>query len=246
MTALQFGDKDPIEDIVVDDWPLPETKYTDFYLTGDNQLSLEAPRTCSSVIYDSEHPTQGLANFDFKFEKDARLMGLPKATLYMSCDAIEDICVFVSIRKLDKDGSLLKHVQVRMDRRWVKKYADIPAKDHSGVIIHPGSLGILRASRRAIDRSKSLHPNWPFHPHDKDEKVPVGQIVQLEVGIWHLGADWEAGQSLRLEVSGSNPGYPELKEMNGARPEDERNKGNHTIYISPEHPSRVNLPVIYM
>lgn len=141
-------------------------------------------------------------------------------------------------------GNLIKHVQVSKDRRWVQKYADIPLKDHSGVIIHAGSLGVLRASRRAIDRDASLHPQWPHHTHDKDEKVAPGTIVELEIGIWHCGVQFDVGESIRIDISGVNPAYPELKEMNGARPEDERNRGTHVLHFGPEHPSRIILPVI--
>ncbi len=243
MTALQFGDKDPIEDIVVEDWPLPNTQYTDLYLAPGGKISLAStPTEGSHVSYDSSDPN-GRAFFTHKFLEDTRIMGLPKAHLFMSCKDMDDLCVFVMLEKLDKEGNLVKHVQVPIKRRWIKKYADIPPEDHTGVLIHPGSLGILRASHRAIDRSKSIHPQFPFHPHDAEEKIPLGQIVELEIGIWHMGVDFAAGESLRVNVSGTNPNYPELRGYDG-KAEAEGVVGEHTLHFGGEYPSRVIMPVI--
>jgi hypothetical protein len=72
-------------------------------------------------------------------------------------------------------------------------------------MFHVGSLGILRASRRAIDAEKSIHENYPFHPHDRDEFLAPGEIVKLEVGIWAMSVEYEAGESIRVGVHGDSP-----------------------------------------
>ncbi|GHJ89975.1 hypothetical protein NliqN6_6377 [Naganishia liquefaciens] len=244
MTALQFGDKDPIEDIVVEDWPIPSTKYVEAHLCEGGKISLEKPVPESSeVTYDTSE-SEGGATFKHKFTEKTRIMGLPKAHLFMSCPDHDDMAIFVSLQKLDKDGDLLKHVQVPIERRWIKKFKDMPASDHTGVLVHPGSLGMLKASHRSIDRSRSIHEQFPFHPHDKVEKIPPGEIVELEIGIWHMGADFEAGESLQILVSGNNPNYPELKNYDGKKSENINNLGKHILYMGSNHPSRVILPIV--
>lgn len=244
MTALQFGDKDPIEDIVVEDWPIPSTQYKEAHLAEGGKVSLETPvQESSEVTYDTTEAESG-AVFKHTFTEKTRVMGLPKAHLFMSCPDHDDMAIFVSLQKLDKDGDLLKHVQVPIERRWIKKFKDMPASDHTGVLVHPGSLGMLKASHRAIDRSKSIHEQFPFHPHDKVEKITPGDIVELEIGIWHMGADFEAGESLQILVSGNNPNYPELKNYDGKKSENINNLGKHVLHLGGKYPSRVILPIV--
>ncbi|KDE04370.1 hypothetical protein MVLG_05162 [Microbotryum lychnidis-dioicae p1A1 Lamole] len=175
------------------------------------------------------HQTTGSAgtrSFIYTFDKQTRIVGLPKAHLFVSCTASDDLCIYVELRN-----------------------SMPPASSSSTSKSRPsdaGSRRMLRASRRKIDPSRTWHPNAPFHPHDEDQKIPPGQIVELEIGIWHMGVQFEAGESLRFDVFGQSWLNPELKEGQGSRPEDERNKGEHMIHFGGEYPSRVILPIVPM
>jgi len=103
---------------------------------------------------------------------------------------------------------------------------------------------MLKASHRSIDRARSIHEQFPFHPHDKVEKIPAGEIVEIEIGIWHMGADFEAGDSLQIHVSGHNPNYPELKNYDGKKSENVNNRGNHILHLGGEYPSRIIVPFV--
>ncbi|KAK4054338.1 hypothetical protein OIO90_003571 [Microbotryomycetes sp. JL221] len=240
MSLLQMGNKDAIENIVVPDWPLPNTSYDNYYLCPDGTLSTTPPSTAGVKAYDSNN-LKAPASFSIKFDKQTILCGLPKAHLFMSCDDHNDMDVYIQIRKLDAEGRVLKHVQVPMDRRQIKDYFDIPEKDHSGTLVHPGSLGILRASRRHIDRERTFHPQFPFHPHSRDDYVEPGIVVELEIGIWHAGILYDAGETLRVDIMGVNPLYPELRDFNNGAL---GNVGLHKIHMSEKYPSRVILPII--
>lgn len=244
MTALQFGDKDPIEDIEVEDWPLPSTKYIEAHLADGGKVQLDSPvKQGAQVTYDTRESDSGVT-FKHTFKERSRIMGLPKAHLFMSCPDYDDLSIFISLQKLDANGDFIKHVQVPIERRWIKNYKDIPAKDHAATLMHPGSLGVLKASHRAIDRERSIHPQFPFHPHIKEEKIPKGDIVELEIGIWHMGVDFEAGESLQIHISGNNPNYPELKNFDGKAVENVNNYGTHILHFGGEHPSRVIIPFV--
>lgn len=197
-SALQFGDREAINDIVLEDFPSPTTDYRQFYL-HDRGLKQEQQAYHVSS-YDSED-YKSFAEFSYTFGQPARLIGLPKAILYMSCDARDDFSVFVILRKRDKNGKLLVHMQFPFAATPVKSIDDIPEKEQSSTNLHLGSVGILRASHRAIDPSKSLHPQFPFHPHLKKEKVEPGTIVKLEIGIWAMGVDFDAGETISVRVS---------------------------------------------
>ncbi|KAM5364995.1 hypothetical protein ACJZ2D_011255 [Fusarium nematophilum] len=110
--------------------------------------------------------------------------------------------------------------------------------------LHNGSMGILRASQRKIDPSRSIHPQFPFHPHDEVQKVPKGEIVKLEIGIWAMGVDYDEGESIQVDILGQYPGFTEVAAFSKPRPESEKNKGEHRVHFGGEYPSRVILPFV--
>lgn len=197
-SALQFGDREAIDDIVLEDFPSPTTEYRRFYLHG-GQLKLQNS-DYEKVSYDSED-FESFAEFSYTFEEPARLIGLPKAILYMSCDERDDFTAFVIIRKRDKNGKLLMHLNFPFAATPIKSIDDIPQKDQSSTNLHLGSVGILRASHREIDESRSIHPQFPFHPHKRQQKVKPGSIVKLEIGIFAMGIDYDAGETISVRVS---------------------------------------------
>ncbi len=86
------------------DYPLqPETQYRKMFLQSNGTLSTSAPKASSVVSYDSESPSD-FAGFTYTFEKDQALAGLVRANLYLSCDDMDDMEIYVIIRKLDKSG----------------------------------------------------------------------------------------------------------------------------------------------
>lgn len=169
---------------------------------------------------------------------------MPKAELYMSCDDLDDMVVFVQVRKLDKEGNELSHLQFPIEKTPVKSIAEMAEKERQSLTLHNGAMGILRASQRKIDASRSIHPQFPFHPHDEVQKVPKGEIVKLEIGIWCMGVDYEEGQSLQVDILGQYPGFNEVAAFSKPRPESEKNKGQHNIHYGGDYPSRVIIPIV--
>lgn len=198
-SALQFGDREAIDDIVLDDFPAPNTDYREFFLGESKSLFGQPPSTTQQISYDSED-RHSLAEFNYTFDSPARLIGLPKAVLYMSCDAHDDFTVFVILRKKDRNGKDLMHLNFPFEATPINSIDEIPEAEQASLNLHLGSTGILRASHREIDSSKSIHPQFPFHPHQKQEKVKPGTIVKLEIGIWAMGVDFDAGESISVKV----------------------------------------------
>lgn len=198
-SALQFGDREPIDDIVLEDFPVPNTEYKEFFLQ-DNKLQSTTSPEKKTFSYNSED-YKDFVEFDHTFKQPARLIGLPKAILYVSCDDRDDFIVFVVLRKKDKNGKVLMHLNFPFKAAPINSIDEIPEKEQASTNLHLGSVGILRASQRAIDHSKDLHPQFPFHPHTKQEKITPGTIVRLEIGIWAMGVDFDAGESISFRVS---------------------------------------------
>jgi len=237
MAVLKFGTADPIENMVVEDFPLPETEYRNLYLQPNSVLASEAPKEASVVSYDSES-SDSLA-FRHTFSQKTRLIGMPKAVLHMSCDDYNDMDVYVLIEKLDKDGKPMKNLNIPWKGIPVKSFDEFTPEQSTEVVLYKGPVGILRASHRAIDLEKSIHPNWPFHPHEVEEKVEPGTIVKLDIGIWAMGIEYEEGESLQVRISGRN-----LAVNNFGTTEHNDNKGAHKVHLGGDHASYVILPFV--
>jgi predicted acyl esterase len=200
-----MGDREPIDDIPLDDFPAPGTEYKEFFLHS-NKLHASVQTEPQTLSYDSEQHLSTVS-FDHTFDTKARLIGLPKITLYMSCPSRDDFTVFVILRKKDKNGKDLMHLNFPFSATHVKSIDDIPEKDRASLNLHLGSTGVLRASHRAIDEKRSIHPQFPFHPHTKQEKVEPGTVVKLEIGIWAMGVDFDEGESISVRVCISSSCY---------------------------------------
>lgn len=241
--ALQYGDGRPVHDIVLEDFPVPGTDYQDLFLSENGRLSSSPPSQTQTLTYNSED-RKSVLEFNHTFTEPSRLIGLPKAEIYISCEAQDDFVVFVLLRKKDKDGNDMMHLNFPFEASPIKSMAEIDTKSTHSVNTWIGPMGVLRASRRAIDPKRSIHPNFPFHPHEKEEKITPGDVVKLEIGIWAIGTDYEAGESISLRISGQNPTAAEFNAWSKPRPEHELNHGEHKVYFGGEYPSKIIIPHI--
>ncbi|KAL5415872.1 hypothetical protein PMIN03_002448 [Paraphaeosphaeria minitans] len=242
--ALQFGDREAINDNAFADFPIPGTDYRDFFLSQDG-LKEQAATADAVVSYDSTSTTS-IAEFSYTFPQRSRLSGLPKAVLYTSCKDQNDMNTYIILRKRDKNSKLLFHLCFPFAAvpTGIKSIDKIPEKDRQSLNLHPGSFGVLRASHRRFIPEKSIHPQFPFHPHEIEEKIEPGEVVKLEIVIWSMGVDFDEGETISMQVGGSFPGIAEYSAFSKTLPEEEKNKGEHRIHIGPSTPSKIILPFV--
>ncbi|KAF5235692.1 hypothetical protein FAUST_6923 [Fusarium austroamericanum] len=239
MAVLRFGKKEPqsYENIVEEDFPIPRTEYKKLFFTKDGSLSLDKPTDSSSLGYKSE--TDDRVSFTHRFDKTTRLVGMPKAVVYMSCPDYNDMDVYVLLEKLDANGEVMLNLNIPWKGIPKQSFEEMDDKEKIEVVIYRGPMGVLRASHREIDESKSMHPHWPFHPHEKEEKITPGDIVRLDIGIWAMGIEYEAGESIRAIVCGRNLGVSNFGSL-----EHNDNKGTHNVHLGGENASHVILPFV--
>ncbi|KAK6716654.1 hypothetical protein SNK04_007606 [Fusarium graminearum] len=239
MAVLRFGKKEPqsYENIVEEDFPIPRTNYKKLYFTKEGSLSLNKPADSSSLGYKSE--TDDRVSFTHRFDKTTRLVGMPKAVVYMSCPDYNDMDVYVLLEKLDANGEVMLNLNIPWKGIPKQSFEEMDDKEKIEVVIYRGPMGVLRASHREIDESKSMHPHWPFHPHEKEEKITPGDIVRLDIGIWAMGIEYEAGESIRAIVCGRNLGVSNFGSL-----EHNDNKGTHNVHLGGENASHVILPFV--
>jgi predicted acyl esterase len=238
MAVLKYGEKAPLENIVEDDFPIPRTVYKKAYLTPNGDLTFDKVPESGSMSYNSEDP-KDIAKFTYTFNERTQLVGIPKAVLYMHCDDLDDMDIFLNLSKISASGEQLLSLNIPWENLPVSKVSEIPADKRTEVILYQGPTGILRASNRDIDTSRSMHPNWPYYSHEKEEKVQPGSVVRLEIGIWGMGVEYEAGESLQLRIGGFYQGI-----SNFGTTENIHNKGNHWIHMGGEYDSHLILPYV--
>lgn len=211
--------KDDVEVRSENSWPLDSTEFTPRYLDLEQgRLVPEAPSTTQTTTYDAT--AKQTVDFDLTFEGRTEVTGPMVLKLWVAAKDTDDLDLFVAIRKLDSEG----------------REVDFCGKDghHHGVV----ALGWLRVSQRHLDPERST-PWRPFLSHDRSEKLQPGEIVPVEIEILPSGTLFEAGETLRLSISGRD-----IHEHPGFGHDDTVNTGRHELHAGGEYPSHLILPLI--
>ncbi|KAK5060100.1 hypothetical protein LTR84_009984 [Exophiala bonariae] len=239
----------PIVNRVEDNYPPSRTLYETFYLDGDNgKLTLKQPSAPSETSYQSDSWEDDGSHFTYIFSEYTELCGFSKVKLYMSCDDLDDLDVYVILRKLDVDGQALLHYNIPfVNQKDGTKPEDI---DQLNVYKYVGPNGRLRASKRQISEEPGLtvemiakkDPTEIWYPYNQVAKVPKGEVVETEIAIWPGGMVFGAGEGLRLEAKGHDPVIPEKPEMFQSMVN--QNRGRHKIHTGGHYLSQLLVPLL--
>ena len=217
-----------------DAWPLPGTRYVPFHLDAESgKLQRAAPSREMSTSYNSTAPNtpDGSASFALRFDEDTELTGYMKLKLWVSCDASDDLDLFVGIRKFDRRGNELH-------------FPDFNHIEHGLV-----AKGWLRASHRELDDKRST-PYQPWLKHQRALKLASGEIVPVEIEIWPSSTLFRKGETLRLTVQGGDFSYTKsnpLPVRHGRIPVAHAqtvNRGRHVVHTGGKYDSHLLVPVI--
>lgn len=239
----------PITSRVEDNYPPTRTKYQTLYLeAATGKLVNEQPTTASDLTYQSDSWNDDGAYFTHTFYRHTELCGFSRARLFMSCKDLDDMDVYLIIRKLDRDGNALLNFNIPfINQKPGTQPKDIPDEN---IYKYVGPSGRLRASKRETsddplfteDMKAKRDPTEVWYPHYNSHKVTPGDIVELDIGIWPGGIVFEDGETLRLEVKGHDPILPEYPPLHRSLPN--LNKGKHYIHTGSQYPSSILLPLI--
>lgn len=201
------------------DWPLPSTEYRELYLdAAQRTLVTDKPRQAAAVSYDATAGER--VCFDLRFDARAEITGHMRLKLWVSTDRGDDMDLFVAIKKLDAAGE-----EVCFEGR----------ENHAG---GPVSNGWLRVSHRKLDAARS-RPFQPVLAHDEVQLIEPGQIVPVEIEILPSSTAFEAGESLRLVVSGAD-----IYSHAMLHHRETCNEGRHTLHTGGDHDSGLLIPFI--
>lgn len=229
-------------------YPPAYMKHTTFYLNCETGILQDTvPKTTHTTKYLSDSWDDDGVHFTHRFDTNTELIGFSKVTLYMSCTDTNDMDVYVILRKLDKSGQALLHLNIPLeDFPDGTKESDIP---HVNIFRYVGPNGRLRASHRetrpdpnlTAEQSASLYPADVWHPHDSEEKILPGTVIRLDIALWPGGMIFQNGESIRLEIKGHEVTLPEFPALD--RVPKNLNRGWHVLHSGGEYASSIVLPL---
>ena len=226
------------------EWPLARTEFTDYFfhsngnantLAGDGELSREEPSTGSRpdhFIYDPLNPVPNIGGnlccneamtnggqFDQRSIEGRRdVLCYTTAPLESPVEVTGPISVtlFASSSAVDTDFTA-KLVDV-CPCGCVNNLAD----------------GIIRARYRNGTRSPTL--------------MTPGEVYEFTIDLWATSMVFQAGHQIRVEISSSCfPRFDRNPNTGGVIATTRREEcivAHQTIHHSPDHPSRITLPII--
>jgi putative CocE/NonD family hydrolase len=220
-------------------WPLPQTNWTTFYLSGPGgiadrkgQLVSTAPsaQPPDTYTYDPAFPVPSMGGHSCCGARSG-----PQGPYDQSpVEQRSDVLVY-STAPLEHDTEVTGPVNVRLWAQSTSADTDFTAKltvvKPDGRVINLNS-GILRTSFR-----DSLSYPTPTSP---------GRPYEYQIHVWPTSYEFRTGDRIRLEISSSD--YPEFApNPNTGAPfgmDSATRTAVQTILHDREHPSAVTLPVI--
>jgi predicted acyl esterase len=202
--------------VAADGWPLPQTRWTPFYLHENGLLSEHEfwPNESKTVYVDSAYE-RGSAKFQTPpMVETTDICGPMVLTLYGATTDAE-VLWFVQLLEIDPKGK-----ERLLTRGW------------------------LRGTQRRVDAARS-RPWQPYHPHDRREPLEPNQIYDFNIEIRPYGIRLRPGYRLAIRIAGHD-GDPPTHHLHGigsghvARQSSSR----VTIHHDTDHPSHLLVPII--
>jgi predicted acyl esterase len=218
--------------IYADEWPLPETKWTSYYLTA-NKLLEEDPLSTEEV-FDS-------------FDYDPKPI-YPQSRVTFALFPMPEYLSYTT-QALDQDTLMVGHIALYLyasisgdDADFIVKLKDVSPDGSEAVL----SRGWLKASHREVDKDRSK-PWQPYHSHTSAIPVVAGQINEYAIEIRPISNLFRKGHKIKLEIWGcdypSDAGDPTIWwPTYNHIPYDK--EVSYKIYHTPEYPSYLLLPII--
>ncbi len=221
-----------------DDWPIPRTQWTKYFLKIDRagtedpkavegELTKTAPQKTATVSYPQAARTRpGRMPRGVSFEtppmaEDTEITGPIVLNIWVSSTG-EDTDIFATLRNIGPDDK------------------DLCEMGQQGEPLQCVTKGWLRASHRKLDPEKSL-PYRPYHAHDERRWLKPGEVVECQVEIWPTSMVFRKGHKLRLDISPADGvGTQHFTHFHA----DYNQGATTTIHSGGDRPSYLLLPVI--
>ena len=210
------------------EFPLPQTRWTSYYLDASARCLQLAPGPDASIAY--RGLSDGVRFLTDAFAVETEITGPLMAKLWIS-SSTADADIFAALEVIDPRGQ-----QVEFREPGAEAFLNVWGGARPPA---PLAEGWLRASHRKLDPARSL-PYRPYHTHDELQPLTPGAVYRLDVEIWPTSVLLPPGYRLALHLSGKDWG---LHRDPHDRPEALFD-GEVTIHTGASTPSELLLPVI--
>ncbi|KAK7899773.1 hypothetical protein LTR67_003518 [Exophiala xenobiotica] len=223
-----------------EEWPIPRTVYTPFYLTTDMGLTTQTPiySSVSKITYKALGTAKDSQFIQFTtppMEKETEITGHIVAHLnvsmsqYIGGGVPSDIDLFLTLRHLTPSGKEVFYTGTAGD----------PV---------PLCKGWLRISHRKVNTEHHHHRSYlPYRDYFSTSVLPVlpGEVYPVDVEIWPTNVILEPGAKLVLEVSsGDTQGCGIFQHTSPVDRSEAKLAGNNSIHFGPKYLNYVTLPII--
>lgn len=216
--------------LLAGDYPLPQTRWTRYYLRDGHQLATTPPEPDERtdryvVLHNPEIGSDQQVNYALPIREPTAMCGPLVLTFWATLTTL-DTDFFVLLADQAPDGRL-----------------------------YGLQRGLLRASQRAWDEKRSDYVESagqrvlirPHHPHDRVEPVPPHEPVAYRLEIFAVGHVFRPGHKLVLFLSRPPADDPIGVTRSGAasyRYDSSPPTGTVSILHDSEHPSHLLLPLL--
>lgn len=197
------------------EWPLPETRWTPFYLHSNGLLSEHEfwPNEGSTTFEDSHFNRDSLTFLSPPLVENTEVMGPIVLNVYASTTDTE-VLWFVSLLDIDLEGH-----ETLLTRGW------------------------LRGSQKQVDKKRSK-PWQPFHPHTRREPLAPGEVYEFNIEVRPYGILFQAGHRIGLRIKCIDAEKPANFLQAIATGHLWRQASSRvTVYHNAEYPSHLLLPI---
>ena len=196
------------------DWPLPETKWTPFYLHEDGLLSEHEhwPNEGQDSYEDSPWRRGCLEYCSPPLVEETEIIGPIVLNLYASTTDNE-VFFLISLREVDQQGK-----ERVLTRGW------------------------MRGTHREVDVTRSK-PWAPFHPHTRSEPLTPNKIYEFNIPIVPTANLFKAGTRIKLKITSADEAPKHAFEQIAGGNIRRQSSSRITVYHNTEHFSHLLLPI---
>jgi uncharacterized protein len=230
------------------DWPLPDTTWTDYYVTGsgrantmngDGVLSRQAPSgdAFDAYLYDPRRPVPtrgGHLYGGLPMVSDDSLAAGPAD---QRSNEVRDDVLCYTTETLDRPVEVTGPITLILHVSSSAKDTDFIAKL---IDVHPDgrAMFVTEGALRARYRQSTSQPSL----------LTPGEVYELRFELWGTSNVFLPGHRIRLEITSSNfPRFDRNTNTGGDiahETEDDCVVAQNHVYHGPGYPSRLILPVI--
>ena len=196
------------------DWPLPDTRWTPFYLHEGGLLSEHEywPNESSQSFDDSPWHRGSIEYASPQLVEETEVIGPIALNLY-ACTTDTEMFWNVFLEEIDRDGN-----RKLLTRGW------------------------LKGSHRELDAARSK-PWAPYHSHKSEEPLVPGKVYEFNIEIIPTANLFKAGSRIALRISGVDHAPKHAIEALSGGHLKRQSASRITVFHDADHPSHLLLPI---